>query len=57
MAEGRFEANVNADFENALQAGAVASPVSIVLIEGREPVTIKGAVPYGTLTRIVDSAN
>ena len=57
MAEGRFEANVNADFENALQAGAVASPFSIVLIEGREPVTIKGAVPYGTLTRIVDSAN
>ena len=57
MAEGRFADRVNADFEDALQAGAIASPFSIVLIEGREPVTVRGAVPYATLTQIIESAN
>jgi len=57
LAEGRFEDKVALDFEDALQAGAIASPFSIILIEGRDPITVKGAVPYGTLTRIIDSAN
>jgi predicted DsbA family dithiol-disulfide isomerase len=57
MAEGRFADRVNADFEDALQAGAIASPFSIVLIEGREPITIRGSVPYGTLTQIIDSVD
>lgn len=57
VAEGRFAPKVAADFENALESGATASPYSVILIKGKDPMPINGAIPYATLKRIVDSAS
>lgn len=55
MASGKFAAKVEADFKNALDAGAVGSPYTIIRIEGKERTPITGAVPYATLKQLIDS--
>jgi len=55
MATGKFASVVEADFEDALQARAIASLYSVELVEGREPSLIRGAVPYATLKQLIDS--
>lgn len=56
VAEGRYAPKVAADFENALEAGGTASPFTVILVNGKDPMPINGAIPYATLKRIVDSA-
>ena len=53
---GRFTERVTMDFENAIEAGAVGTPHTVVLIEGSEPISIKGALPYQTLKQVIDTA-
>ncbi|HWH07290.1 MAG TPA: thioredoxin domain-containing protein [Candidatus Paceibacterota bacterium] len=56
LAAGTHADKVAADFEDALVAGAIASPYSIVLIEGKKPIPINGSIPYAALKNIIDSA-
>ena len=55
MAAGTFADKVEADFEDGLRAGAIASPFTLILMEGREPIPVRGAVPYATLTQLIGS--
>ena len=56
VASGEFASEVEEDFADALAAGAIASPYSIVLIEGKNPIPINGSVPYATVKRIIDTS-
>lgn len=56
VAAGTYADKVAADFEDGLAAGAIASPHSVILIAGEEPITIRGSVPYETLRQIVENA-
>lgn len=51
-----FARRVMDDFENGLNAGAGGSPFSVVLIRGRAPITIDGAVPYDGMKRIIEES-
>lgn len=55
LASGRFASRVEADFRNALDAGAVGSPYTIIRVEGRERTPVTGAIPYQTLKDLVES--
>jgi protein-disulfide isomerase len=44
------------DFENGLNAGAGGSPFSVVLIKGKPPITIDGAVPYDAMKTILEES-
>ena len=52
----QFEQRVSRDFENGLAIGAGGSPFSVLLVRGKPPVTIDGAVPYDALKRIISEA-
>jgi protein-disulfide isomerase len=56
LAEGRFEARVARDFENALVIGADAAPFFVVLIEGASPITVSGYLPYDQMKSLVERA-
>lgn len=56
MAEHRFQDRVASDFANGIAIGAGGSPFSVLLVEGRPPVTIDGAVSYEALKKILDEA-
>lgn len=56
MAQGTFAEKVEQDFEDALGAGAIASPYSVVLIEGKAPVPINGSIPYAAVKNIIETS-
>lgn len=56
MDNGTFGKRVADDFENGLNAGAGGSPFSVVLIKGKPPITIDGAVPYDGMKRIIQES-
>ncbi len=51
-----FQERVAADFTNGIAIGAGGSPFSVLLVEGKTPVTIDGAIPYDALKKILDEA-
>lgn len=56
MDEGRFVKKVEADLENALTIGATATPFSIILIEGQNPISLSGALPYAGMKEVIETA-
>lgn len=54
VTSGRHAARVEADFKNALDAGADATPYLVLFVEGQDPVTISGSMPYESLKRVID---
>lgn len=56
LSAGTFGERVADDFENGLNAGAGGSPFSVVLIKGKPPITIDGAVPYDGMKRIIQES-
>ena len=53
---GTYAKRVMDDFENGLNAGAGGSPFSVVLIKGKPPITIDGAVPYDAMKKIIQES-
>lgn len=51
-----YKARVQEDFTNAIDAGATASPYSILVVEGKKPAALTGSIPYEGLKQIVDEA-
>ena len=56
MTEHRFQERVASDFANGIAIGAGGSPFSVLLVEGRPPVTIDGAISYDAVKKILDEA-
>ncbi len=56
LTSGRFAGRVRADTHNALEAGAEGAPYTVILIQGQEPISINGALPYAALKEVVDRA-
>lgn len=54
VSSGRYALTVEADFKNALDAGADATPYLVLFVEGQDPVTISGSMPYDNLKRVID---
>lgn len=54
LADGRFEERVQADYTNAILAGASGSPYIVVFVKGSAPVPISGALPYASMKKILD---
>lgn len=50
------DARINADRQNALDAGASGAPYSLILVAGKPPVVMDGAYPYGAVKLLVDQA-
>lgn len=55
-AEKKVDARITADRQNALDIGAEGTPYSIILVNGKSPVVIKGGYPYGAVQQLVDEA-
>jgi protein-disulfide isomerase len=51
-----FVPRVSADFANAIQIGATSAPYSVILIQGADPITVDGYVPYDSMKQIIDTA-
>lgn len=45
---------IEADRQNALDAGASGAPYSLILVAGKPPVVMDGAYPYGAVKLLVD---
>ncbi|HEY0010775.1 MAG TPA: thioredoxin domain-containing protein [Candidatus Paceibacterota bacterium] len=56
LTDSTFAERVMDDFENGVQSGADGSPFAVILIKGRPPVTIDGAVPYEAMKRIIEES-
>lgn len=56
MASDRMVDKVTRDFENAFAIGADGAPYSVILIEGKEPVPISGALPYDALKEVIETS-
>ncbi len=52
----RFVGKVTSDFENAVDAGGTGTPYTVILIEGSEPLSITGAIPYAAMKEVIDQA-
>lgn len=50
------DARINADRQNALDAGASGAPYSLILVAGKSPVVMDGAYSYGAVKLLVDQA-
>lgn len=50
------DARINADRQNALDAGASGAPYSLILVAGKPPVVMDGAYPYDAVKQLVDRA-
>lgn len=54
IAQGTFENRVQADYTNAILAGATGSPYIVLLVKGQRPIPIAGALPYTSMKKILD---
>jgi protein-disulfide isomerase len=54
IANGTFENHVQADYTNAILAGATGSPYIVLLVKGQRPIPISGALPYTSMKKILD---
>jgi len=54
IADGTFEDRVQADYTNAILAGATGSPYIVLLVKGERPIPISGALPYTSMKKILD---
>lgn len=50
------DARINADRQNALDAGGSGTPYSLILVAGKPPVVMDGAYPYDAVKALVDRA-
>lgn len=46
--------HVQAERDQALQAGATGTPFNVIVVAGEEPVPLAGSVPYSTMKNIID---
>ncbi|KKW43533.1 MAG: Sodium/proton antiporter [Parcubacteria group bacterium GW2011_GWB1_57_6] len=51
-----LDARITADRQNALDMGAVGTPFSIILANGKDPVVMDVAYPYDIVKQLVDQA-
>ncbi len=56
MTSDRMTGRVAADSENAFAVGATGAPFTVVLVEGKKPVPITGALPYESLKQVIEEA-
>lgn len=56
MESDRMVAKVTRDFENAFEIGADGAPYSVLIMEGKEPVPISGALPYDALKEVIETS-
>ncbi len=56
VSKGTFESKVQGDFTNATLAGAKGAPYLVLIVKGKPPVTIDGALPYSSMKKILDDA-
>ena len=50
------DARIKADRENALAAGAIGTPYSLILVKGQPPIVIDAAYSYDAVKLLVDEA-
>ncbi len=56
MTTASFMNHIHEDYDNALSAGATASPFVILLIHGQKPLPINGALPYTSMKKIIEDS-
>lgn len=54
LGEGVVAERVRVDMQNAIAIGIKGTPYNVILIEGKEPITISGALPYESVKKIID---
>lgn len=54
-AASTVDPRIQADMQNAKDVGAQGTPYSLLLVEGRAPIVVPGAVPYDILKQQVDA--
>jgi|CXWL01.1.fsa_nt_gi protein-disulfide isomerase len=52
----RMTKRVEKDFENALRIGANATPYSVLLVSGKKPISISGALPYEDMKKVIEES-
>ena len=50
------DARINADRQNALDMGAVGTPFSVILVNGKAPVVVNGSYSYDEIKQMLDQA-
>lgn len=56
LTSGEMVSRVSRDLENAFAIGATGAPYSVLVVEGKDPIVISGAVPYSALRQAVEAA-
>jgi protein-disulfide isomerase len=56
IASGTFEQRVQDDYQNAMLAGATGAPYLVLVVKGKEPITIDGALPYTSMKKVLEEA-
>ncbi|KND51731.1 MAG: Na+/H+ antiporter NhaA type [Parcubacteria bacterium C7867-001] len=56
LADESVGKRVIADYTNGLEAGASGAPYTILLVKGKNPVTISGAVNYTSMKKIIEKS-
>lgn len=56
ISRGTFEQRVQDDYQNAMLAGATGAPYLVLLVKGKEPITIDGALPYTSMKKVLEEA-
>lgn len=54
--KGSYTDKIRAQTHNALASGAEASPFTVVLVEGQDPISINGALTYDRMKEVVNRA-
>ena len=55
-ASSTLEARITADHQNALDMGAIGTPFSVVLVNGKNPIVIDSAYSYDAMKQLIDQA-
>ncbi len=50
------EDRIKADIDNGVNVGVDATPFMIILLKGKEPQSISGALPYESMKRLIDES-
>lgn len=56
LSSGQFRERVEADTQNALDAGGTGTPFLVILVKGNDPIPVSGALPYAAMKEVLDEA-
>lgn len=56
MTKDAFTKRVHDDYDNALASGATGSPFIVLLVQGKKPAIINGALPYAAMKKLIDDS-